>query len=135
MGNLACSGSDSKKTTLDDCRCRLNFHSLCCIYTGSGCPINSYSTSKCLLGTCPLFTVCQPLLLLLLLLQHQSQTNPAAETFNLPLSVCLPGRHLHSQQPQLIQRATGMFIQRAPTQSDLFTGRGRFKGKLGKVRL
>lgn len=36
---------------------------------------------------------------------------------------------------QNTQRATGMFKQRGPTHSDLFTGRGRFKGKSRKGRL
>lgn len=72
------------------CRCCLSLHSLCCIYTAvlstdTGCHINTYSSSKCLLGTCPPFTVCQPLLL------HQSQTKPAAPTLktaSLSLFVC-----------------------------------------------
>lgn len=32
-----CSGLNFTKTTLDNCRCCLNFHSFCCIYISSQC--------------------------------------------------------------------------------------------------
>lgn len=124
-----CSGPNFTKTTPEDCRGRLNFHSLLYLHQFSALtqavPIITYSTSKSRLDTCPLFTVRQPLLL------HQSQTT-AAKTFNRPLSVCLPGRKPPQPAAPNIQRATGMFKPRAPTQSDLFTGRGRFKREIEK---
>lgn len=49
------------------------------------------------------------------------------------LSVRLPGRHLRRQRLQTLRERPGFFKQRAPTHSDLFTGRGRFKGKLRKA--
>lgn len=89
----------------------------------AGCPINTYSTSKCLLGTCPLFTVCQPLLLL-----HQSQTNPAAETFKLPLSVRLPGRHLHSQRLQTLRERRGCLNKELPLRATCLQEEEDLKG-------
>ncbi len=97
--------------------------------TDAGHATNAYSTPHSVLGTCPLLAVCQPLVQL-----HQSQTNPAAETFRLPLCSCARPSPPQPAAPN-IQRATGLFKQRAPTQSDLFTGRGRFRGKMRKVQL
>lgn len=125
-----CSGPDFTKTTLADCRCRLDFHPLLYLHQFSALTQAVPSTPIQLLNVCWVPAHCSPCASLCCI----NLNKPCGRNLQ-TASLC---RSARPSPPQPAapnnQRATGMFRQRAPTQSHLFTGRGRFKVKLRKVR-